>query len=206
MGFSRHKRRRFLIYELLPGGDVGTRLQKGALVIQETNVLGLTTSFSPFRSPLALEAALRHCPWCCLRIVPPAQSKTKSLSSWHQVSSTRKCLNKDFACCLCRSANILLDRNGTAKWGDFGIACLSPSLSHKVLHTAGTVGYADPKYISTWVSFAIYRQTRLEWCIVAWMGLCCKGKRFNGFLCRCSHARVYAGFTCLCVFRCYRCQ
>merc|ERR1712137_1269038 len=45
------------------------------------------------------------------------------------------------------SPNILLDRNGTAKMADFGLACLSQTAQHKVKQASGTVGYACPLYV-----------------------------------------------------------
>mmetsp|Transcript_29860 Transcript_29860/g.58572 ORF Transcript_29860/g.58572 Transcript_29860/m.58572 type:complete len:138 (-) Transcript_29860:46-459(-) len=59
-----------------------------------------------------------------------------------------------------KTANILLDRNGTAKIADFGLACLmqagpSSSQSYKVQQTAGTIGYADPLYIKRAVSQSV---------------------------------------------------
>lgn len=46
-----------------------------------------------------------------------------------------------------KSPNILLDKNGTAKMADFGLACLSNSLAHRVVRASGTVGYACPLYV-----------------------------------------------------------
>jgi len=46
-----------------------------------------------------------------------------------------------------KSANILLDRNGTAKMADFGLACLSHKTTHKVKSAGGTVGYTCPLYV-----------------------------------------------------------
>ncbi|CAE7563274.1 unnamed protein product [Symbiodinium natans] len=48
-----------------------------------------------------------------------------------------------------KSQNILLDKNGTAKMADFGLACLSSASQHKVHRVGGTVGYACPEYIRT---------------------------------------------------------
>ncbi|CAE7604536.1 unnamed protein product, partial [Symbiodinium sp. CCMP2456] len=46
-----------------------------------------------------------------------------------------------------KSPNILLDRNGTAKMADFGLACLSHTAAHRVSRASGTVGYACPLYV-----------------------------------------------------------
>lgn len=50
-----------------------------------------------------------------------------------------------------KSQNILLDKNGTAKMADFGLACLSSASKHKVLRVGGTVGYACPEYLRSGV-------------------------------------------------------
>lgn len=46
-----------------------------------------------------------------------------------------------------KSPNILLDRNGTAKMADFGLACLSHAKVQKVDKAGGTVGYTCPLYV-----------------------------------------------------------
>lgn len=50
-----------------------------------------------------------------------------------------------------KSANILLDKNGTAKMADFGLARVSSSAQHKVSAASGTPGYACPEYLRTGV-------------------------------------------------------
>merc|ERR1719262_107052 len=46
-----------------------------------------------------------------------------------------------------------MDRNGTGKVADFGLACLAQQnqKSLMVAQTSGTIGYADPLYIRTGV-------------------------------------------------------
>ena len=111
MGFARCGTRRFLIYELLAGGDVFRRLQN--------------CDSLPFlwqhRLSIALDAAC-------------------GLSHLH--NSSPKVFHRDI-----KSANILIDRNGTAKMADFGLACLSKSPTARVRQASGTVGYACPYYI-----------------------------------------------------------
>lgn len=46
-----------------------------------------------------------------------------------------------------KTPNILLDKNGTAKMADFGLACLSNANAHRVKQASGTVGYACPLYV-----------------------------------------------------------
>jgi serine/threonine protein kinase len=112
MGFSRNGRDRYLIYELLPGGDLCDRLQKDPNFDYRK------------RMTACLDAAL-------------------GLSHLHNASS--KVFHRDI-----KSQNILLDRNGTAKVADFGLAVLvQPKAGVKVEQCAGTLGYADPLYISS---------------------------------------------------------
>lgn len=59
----------------------------------------------------------------------------------HLHNSSPKVFHRDI-----KSPNILLDRNGTAKMADFGLACLTHGKAHKVDNAAGTVGYACPLY------------------------------------------------------------
>lgn len=60
--------------------------------------------------------------------------------------STPKVFHRDI-----KSANILLDRHGTAKVADFGLSCLARRGPGGVAveKISGTVGYADPKYIES---------------------------------------------------------
>jgi serine/threonine protein kinase len=52
-----------------------------------------------------------------------------------------------------KTQNILMDKNGTAKVADFGLALLAEQNknSMKVAETSGTIGYADPNYIRSGV-------------------------------------------------------
>lgn len=112
MGFSRKIKERFLVYELLPGGDLCSRLQKDP-------------SFNWHKRLVAvLDAAL-------------------GLSHLHNASP--KVFHRDI-----KTQNILLDRNGSAKIADFGLALLAqPRQGVRVEQCSGTLGYADPLYISS---------------------------------------------------------
>lgn len=60
----------------------------------------------------------------------------------HLHNSSPKVFHRDI-----KTPNILLDKNGTAKMADFGLACLSHTSAYKVKQASGTVGYACPLYI-----------------------------------------------------------
>lgn len=115
MGFARNGRERYLVYELLPGGDVNHRLNNDAGFTwrQRLNVI--------------LDAAL-------------------GLSHLH--GSRPQVFHRDV-----KTQNILMDRNGTGKVADFGLACLAQPNQDRmqVSQTSGTIGYADPLYIRTGV-------------------------------------------------------
>lgn len=115
MGFARNNRERYLVYELLPGGDLYTRVTKDATFDwkQRLNVV--------------LDSSL-------------------GLSHLH--GSRPQVFHRDV-----KTQNILMDKNGTGKVADFGLACLAQPNQHTmtVSQTSGTIGYADPLYIRTGV-------------------------------------------------------
>jgi len=115
LGFARNGRERYLVYELLPGGDLNSRLGKDAEFTWR------------HRTNVALDAAL-------------------GLSHLH--CSRPQVFHRDV-----KTQNILMDRNGTGKVADFGLACLAQpnQKSLAVAQTSGTIGYADPLYIRSGV-------------------------------------------------------
>jgi len=64
----------------------------------------------------------------------------------HLHNAKPRAFHRDIKC-----PNILLDKNGTAKIADFGLACISSSSRHKVQQASGTAGYACPEYLRTGV-------------------------------------------------------
>jgi len=113
MGFARHDSKRYLVYELLSGGDVYKRLQR---------------------------SCVENHPFTWRQRVSAAFDAACGLSHLHHASP--KVFHRDI-----KSPNILLDRNGTAKMADFGLACLSHQSEHRVKQASGTVGYACPLYV-----------------------------------------------------------
>jgi len=113
--------RRYLVYELLEGGDVAGRLAKAR------GKNGVVTPFGwSERLWVALDAA------CGLS---------------HMHNSTPKAFHRDI-----KSANILLDRSGTAKMADFGLSGIAKNknkLNMTCEQISGTPGYACPHYIKT---------------------------------------------------------
>ncbi|CAE7367129.1 unnamed protein product [Symbiodinium pilosum] len=114
MGFARNGPQRFLVYELLGGGDLFRRIQR---------------------------CILENVQFTWLERISVAYDSSCGLSHLH--NSTPKVFHRDIKC-----PNILLDRNGTAKIADFGLACCSHSKEQKVNQAAGTVGYACPHYVN----------------------------------------------------------
>ncbi|KAF4680795.1 hypothetical protein FOZ60_012972 [Perkinsus olseni] len=140
MGFARNGNERLLIYELLEGGDLCSRLSA-------------PNSAKTFPWTLRVSVALDAC-----------------LGLSHLHNSTPKVFHRDIkfgigdnpkgtkARCnwwmpvVRRSQNIILDKSGNAKVADFGLALLATAKGRdgqKVDMCSGTIGYADPLYIST---------------------------------------------------------
>lgn len=113
MGYAKNGNDRFLVYELLSGGDLGARLKA-------RNTLQCTERFQ-----VCQDAAL-------------------GLSYLH--SARPQVFHRDI-----KPGNILMDRSGTGKLADFGMALLAKTEENDAIveHAGGTIGYADPLYIRT---------------------------------------------------------
>lgn len=119
LGWGSHGDFRYLVYELLAGGDLFRRLHKSR-----------SSNPKPFlwydRVSVCLDAA-------------------SGLSHLH--NSNPKAFHRDI-----KSANILMDRHGTAKLADFGLSCCSSyaGANHvDVRFASGTPGYRCPVYERT---------------------------------------------------------
>lgn len=116
LGWGSHKSYRYLIYELLAGGDLFRRLHRSR-----------SSNPRPFLWHERLSVCL---------------NAATGLSHMH--NSTPKAFHRDI-----KSANILLDRHGTAKMADFGLSCSSgyAGADHvDVRYASGTPGYRCPLY------------------------------------------------------------
>jgi hypothetical protein len=122
MGWAKAPGQRFIVYELLQGGDVSKRLK----------------------------GVVRGEPFDWKERLNIARDAASGLSHMH--NSTPKAFHRDI-----KSANILLDRNGTAKMADFGLSLINQCQKGKprggkamtVENISGTPGYACPHYIKT---------------------------------------------------------
>lgn len=124
MGWGQRGLSRYLVYEYLAGGDVFQRLRKSRMSIG-SKAPGAGKPFHWYeRLSVCLDAAT-------------------GLSHMH--NSSPKAFHRDI-----KSANVLLDRHGTAKMADFGLSCTSGSALHVTAKTVcGTPGYTCPIYQRT---------------------------------------------------------
>ncbi|CAJ1453287.1 unnamed protein product [Effrenium voratum] len=108
LGWAKHNYKRYLVYELLSGGDCFQRLQKS-------------------RAPKELRTGWFERLSVCL-------DAAAGLSHMH--NSKPKAFHRDI-----KSANILLDRHGTAKMADFGLSCSARSDSQPGRPISAPSGY-----------------------------------------------------------------
>mmetsp|Transcript_20034 Transcript_20034/g.36167 ORF Transcript_20034/g.36167 Transcript_20034/m.36167 type:complete len:1088 (-) Transcript_20034:148-3411(-) len=123
LGWGKKDYYRYLVYELLQGGDAFQRLAKAKMPPPNGKQFMWHERLS-----VCLDAAT-------------------GLSHMH--NSKPKAFHRDI-----KSANILLDRHGTAKMADFGLSCTAKSSHASDLHVtvktiSGTPGYACPIYSKT---------------------------------------------------------
>jgi len=112
LGWGKKDMQRYLIYELMPGGDVSDRLAKSK------------SGQLPFQWHERLAVLL---------------DSASGLSHMH--NSKPKVFHRDI-----KSANILLDKNGTSKMADFGLSFESWATDSAVQNASGTPGYICPLY------------------------------------------------------------
>lgn len=127
MGFCQRKGEKYLVYELMPGGDVEGMLKKSRAWLEQAQKTGQQPGQAPFPWQQRLQVAL---------------GAAKGLA--HMVASNPKTFHRDI-----KPANILLDADGTPKMADFGLAAVVTEDRLAVEHIAGTPGYTCLSYIDS---------------------------------------------------------
>lgn len=130
MGFGQREGQKYLVYELMPGGDVEVKLRQSRSWLEQVQKAGRgDLTQAPFPWQQRLHVAL---------------GAAKGLA--HMVGSTPKTFHRDI-----KPANILLDADGTPKMADFGLAATVKDNSGEdklaVEQIAGTPGYTCLTYI-----------------------------------------------------------
>lgn len=134
MGFGQREGEKYLVYELMPGGDVEAKLRQSRAWLEQHRQSGVPQGLQdPSEAPFPWQQRLQV-----------ALGAAKGLA--HMVGSTPKTFHRDI-----KPANILLDADGTPKMADFGLAAAVKDNGEEdklaVNEIAGTPGYTCLSYI-----------------------------------------------------------
>lgn len=130
MGFGQRKGEKYLVYELMPGGDVEGKLKKSRAWLEHVQKMQQSQQLPapPFPWQQRLHVALGS-----------------AVGLAHMVSSTPKTFHRDI-----KPANILLDSDGTPKMADFGLCAVVKDMDKVTVdQIAGTPGYTCLSYLDS---------------------------------------------------------